>query len=195
MLGFQTGRNNTAGSNNLYVGYQTGLNNQGSNNLFLGYLVGSAETTTSNQLFVDNSNTSNPLIWGDFGNDSLTIHGTLSVANPTSGASYYSFPNADGTVNQVLQTNGMGQLAWGNATLNTDNQATDVFQLNGNNLELSIANDGVATQTVDLSGYSNTDAQDLVLSGNTLSVTNDASTVNLALIWTIPIIKLPMYFN
>ncbi len=36
---------------------------------------------------------------------------------------------------------------------NTDNQAADVFQLNGNNLELSIANDGVATQVVDLSAF------------------------------------------
>jgi len=34
--------------------------------------------------------------------------------------------------------------------------------------------------TVDLSGYTNTDNQDLSLSGNTLSLTNDASTVNLA---------------
>ncbi|GAA4275274.1 T9SS type A sorting domain-containing protein [Aquimarina gracilis] len=64
---------------------------------------------------------------------------------------------------------------------NTDNQTVDVFQLNGNDLELSLERDGVATQTVDLSGYlDNTDAQDLELSGNSLSLTNDATSVDLS---------------
>jgi hypothetical protein len=63
---------------------------------------------------------------------------------------------------------------------NTDNQRSDVFQLNGNNLELSLQNDGVATQTVNLSGFINTDNQDLALGGNILSLTNDGTTVNLA---------------
>ncbi len=64
---------------------------------------------------------------------------------------------------------------------NTDDQSIDVFQLNGNNLELSLESDGVATQTVDLSTYlDNTDAQDLDLSGNTLSLTNDGTTVDLS---------------
>ncbi len=64
---------------------------------------------------------------------------------------------------------------------NTDNQTIDVFQLNGNDLELSLERDGVATQTVDLSGYlDNTDAQDLELSANSLSLTNDATTVDLS---------------
>ena len=64
---------------------------------------------------------------------------------------------------------------------NTDNQTVDVFQLNGNDLELSLERDGVTTQTVDLSGYlDNTDAQDLELSGNSLSLTNDATSVDLS---------------
>mgnify|MGYP000312505511 CR=1 FL=1 len=40
--------------------------------------------------------------------------------------------------------------------VNTDNQTADVFQLNGNNLELSLSNDGVATQSVDLSSINAT---------------------------------------
>ncbi len=64
---------------------------------------------------------------------------------------------------------------------NTDDQSIDVFQLNGNSLELSLENDGVASQTVNLAKYlDNTDAQDLGLSGNTLSLTNDGTTVDLA---------------
>ncbi len=70
---------------------------------------------------------------------------------------------------------------WLSATTDTDDQTVDVFQLNGNNLELSLEADGVATETVDLSGYlDNTDAQDLSLTGTTLSLTNDATTVDLS---------------
>ncbi|MGB0896360.1 MAG: T9SS type A sorting domain-containing protein [Flavobacteriaceae bacterium] len=72
---------------------------------------------------------------------------------------------------------------WLSATIDTDDQTIDVFQLNGDNLELSLEADGVATQTVDLSGYlDNTDAQDLSLSGTTLSLTNDATTVDLSVL-------------
>ncbi|WP_271765849.1 T9SS type A sorting domain-containing protein [Aquimarina algiphila] len=64
---------------------------------------------------------------------------------------------------------------------NTDAQTIDTFRLNSNDLEISLENDGVAVQKVDLSGYlDNTDAQDLDLSGNTLSLTNDGTTVDLA---------------
>ena len=37
-------------------------------------------------LYIENSNSSTPLIWGDFANDLLTVHGKLGVSNksPTS---------------------------------------------------------------------------------------------------------------
>ncbi|AVI51826.1 hypothetical protein C5O00_11860 [Pukyongia salina] len=70
---------------------------------------------------------------------------------------------------------------WNPVGLDTDDQTVDTFQLNGNNLELSLEDDGVAVNTVDLSGYlDNTDLQDLDLTGNTLSLTNDATTVDLS---------------
>ena len=57
---------------------------------------------------------------------------------------------------------------------NTDDQTADVFQLNGNDLELSLEDDGAATQTVDLSGYlDNTDDQTadvFQLNGNDLEL-------------------------
>ena len=66
-------------------------------------------------------------------------------------------------------------------TAGADDQTADVFQLNGNDLELSLEDDGVATQTVDLSGYlDNTDdqvADVFQLSGNNLelSLENDGA--------------------
>ena len=50
--------------------------------------------------------------------------------------------------------------------------------------------DGGGTKSAGLSSYlDNTDAQDLDLSGNTLSLTNDATTIDLWLILTIQMIK------
>ena len=49
---------------------------------------------------------------------------------------------------------------WEPVGTSTDDQVADVFQMNGNNLELSLEDDGVATQTVDLSQFlDNTDDQ------------------------------------
>ncbi len=69
---------------------------------------------------------------------------------------------------------------WVNSTIdtdtNTDAQTIDEFQLNGNDLELSLINDAEATKTVDLSKYlDNTDAQTLSFSGGNLSITNGNS--------------------
>ena len=72
-----TGSNNTAigkwamvynqsGSSNTSLGFETGANNlTGSGNVFIGYQAGYNETG-SNKLYIDNSNTSTPLIHGDF---------------------------------------------------------------------------------------------------------------------------------
>ena len=56
--------------------------------------------------------------------------------------------------------------SWNGGLTDTDNQIADVFQLNGDNLELSLEDDGAATQQVDLSGYlDNTDNQNIAGSG------------------------------
>jgi hypothetical protein len=81
----------------------------------------------------------------------------------------YSLPTTDGTIGQIMSTDGSGNLSWIAPTIDTDtdDQFADVFQLNGNNLELSLDGDGVATQTVDLSAY--LDADNL---GNHTATTN-----------------------
>ncbi|MFH1245914.1 MAG: hypothetical protein V1662_05440, partial [Candidatus Omnitrophota bacterium] len=63
-VGLNTLMNNSFGSNNTVLGSGAGLNNSGSNNVFLGYQAGSASGATSNQLYIDNSNTASPLIYG-----------------------------------------------------------------------------------------------------------------------------------
>ena len=78
-LGYQSLTSNTSGSNNVVMGHQSGFSNEtGSGNIFIGYQSGYSETG-SNKLYIDNTNTSSPLIYGDFDTDKVTINGDMSV--------------------------------------------------------------------------------------------------------------------
>jgi hypothetical protein len=78
-IGHSAGIANTTGSNNTFIGYQAGHNNStGEYNVFLGSRAGYHETG-SDRLYIDNSNTSSPLIWGDFASNILTVHGKLGI--------------------------------------------------------------------------------------------------------------------
>ena len=105
-LGTQSGLSNTTGDKNVAIGFGAGYSNStGENNVFLGYQAGYYETD-SNKLYIDNSNTTSPLIYGEFSNDYLQINGTLNINNA------FEFPTTDGTTNQYLTTDGNGTLSW-----------------------------------------------------------------------------------
>jgi hypothetical protein len=69
------------GDYNTALGQWAGANNTGSSNLFLGFSAGQDSLATSNKLYIDNSNTATPLIYGDFANNSITINEDLTVAD------------------------------------------------------------------------------------------------------------------
>lgn len=78
MTGYYTGYKTTSGSNNVYIGEKSGYENQtGSGNIFLGYNAGYNETG-SNRLYIDNSDTTYPLIYGQFDSRMCVIDGTAS---------------------------------------------------------------------------------------------------------------------
>jgi hypothetical protein len=109
-LGTNAMRDLTNGNYNVAIGHDAGFRNTGgSGNIFLGFDAGYNETG-SDKLYIDNSTTTTPLVYGNFAADSLKINGTLTVNNA------YTFPSTAGTANQVLQTNGAGQAAWVNPT-------------------------------------------------------------------------------
>ncbi len=112
-IGNMAGRS-VSGSTNTIVGSYAGGNDTSHNlsgEVFIGYMTGINETN-SNRLYIDNSNTSSPLIYGEFDNDLLRINGTLNI----NGA--YSFPTADGNSGQLLMTNGGGSVSWDNLEIN-----------------------------------------------------------------------------
>ena len=95
----------TTGNNNTVLGRAAGINATGSGNVFLGYESGSNETG-DNKLYIENSNSTIPLVYGEFNNDLLRVNGTLDINNA------YQFPITDGTANQILSTNGAGIVTW-----------------------------------------------------------------------------------
>jgi hypothetical protein len=111
--GIQTGWFNTClgqatgymanGSSNVFVGYGAGnQSGTGSSNIFIGYHAGTSETS-SNKLYIENSNSTAPLIYGDFNSDSLAINGSLSIKDELIDAS-----GDVGTSGQVLSSTGTG---------------------------------------------------------------------------------------
>lgn len=89
------------GNNNTAIGYRTLKNNlTGSNNVALGYEAGLNETG-SNKLYIDNSSTATPLIYGDFSTDALTVNGSLTTTGDievgSTNAFYFGDASTDGS--------------------------------------------------------------------------------------------------
>ena len=112
------GKDALRSNNNAYnvaVGSHAGASNQtGLGNVFLGNAAGQNEMG-DNKLYIDNSNTSSPLIYGDFSSNLLKINGTLNINNA------YSLPTTAGTNGYILRTDGNGTTSWTNpSSLETD---------------------------------------------------------------------------
>ncbi len=76
-FGESAGNKNTTGDSNCFFGRHAGFNNQtGSGNVFLGYKAG-YEETGSNRLYIANSETTSPLIYGEFDNKTIQINGNF----------------------------------------------------------------------------------------------------------------------
>jgi hypothetical protein len=106
-IGYQAAFSTTSGAANIAIGNFAGYSNQtGTGNVFLGYQAGYYETG-SNRLYIDNSNTSAPLVWGDFANDVLKFNGSVIqkgvTAAATLGNGEFTF-HVDESNNQLVVT-------------------------------------------------------------------------------------------
>lgn len=96
IIGNEAGYNINAGANSVIIGNEAGYNTNTSNSVIIGneagYSLGLNDNnnvmignqagyneTGSYKLYIDNSNTVNPLIYGDFSADSLEINGDLNI--------------------------------------------------------------------------------------------------------------------
>lgn len=89
-IGYQAG-DSTNALGNTFVGYQAGFGNRsGERSVAIGYQAGYYEKT-GGRLYIDNSNTTTPLIYGNFSNDSLVVNGTLRATGNVSTAGSGTF--------------------------------------------------------------------------------------------------------
>ena len=94
-IGNKAGWYNVDGSNNTFVGNQAGIGSSNATNLTNATAIGyNAIVDASDKIRLGDSNITN-----------IETSGTI-----TAGA--VTYPNTDGTANQVLKTNGSGTLAW-----------------------------------------------------------------------------------
>ncbi|MDQ3290887.1 MAG: hypothetical protein M3Q05_06305 [Bacteroidota bacterium] len=87
-LGKDAGWYNTTGSFNVFIGRNAGkLNESGSGNVFIGIDAGYQEKGSS-KLYIANSSTSTPLVYGEFNNNKLVVNGWLGIGTNNSSGDY-----------------------------------------------------------------------------------------------------------
>jgi len=114
VVGQSAMRNNATGNRNTVVGEDALYSNtSGSSNVAIGNRAAYGESG-SNKLYIENSSADadNALIYGEFDNNILRANGEFQIGNPTGTG--YAFPTIDGALNQVLSTDGSGQLSFFN---------------------------------------------------------------------------------
>ena len=170
-IGSGAGKDKTSGYYNTFVGYTAGENNgTGTGNVFLGYQAGYNETG-SNKLYIDNSTTSSPLIYGDFSSNALTVNGSLTLDYGT-GVNEFSI---DGTLggnsdNAVPTEKAVRTYVGANGDNLGNHTATQNIRLGGYYLSNDGGNEGVFVDTGGDVGIG-TNAP----GSNRLRVTNSAS--------------------
>ncbi len=116
-IGNSANFNNQTGSNNTIVGYRAGFGTQlhnKSGNVFLGYNAGYNEEG-SNKLYIENSNSTTPLIYGDFTDNSemVKINGDLYSEGKAYGGNF-SASNNGGVAVYAVATDANNNLFQGN---------------------------------------------------------------------------------
>jgi len=129
MLGLDAGYVNSTGVDNVYLGTASGRTSTGDGCVFLGHHSGYSELG-DNKLYIENSTSNSPLIYGEFDNDIVKINGSLTI---NSGSNSVILPQDRGTSGQFLSTNGSGIASWGNLPASS---AANGINLEGTNIEL-----------------------------------------------------------
>jgi hypothetical protein len=144
-IGFKSGYSNVSGTANIYLGQQAGYANTGSGNIFIGYQAGAQETALSNKLIISNSQTSNPLVYGDFNTGTFKINGNSQLNGPLMVSGYTTLGGSAGingtleinhTLNgpDILITNSNGQERikagqWISETIDIANPANSIYRV------------------------------------------------------------------
>lgn len=162
--------NKTTGNNNTAIGYGAGHGNiTGSGNVFLGYMAGYQEAD-SNTLYIENSDSNFPLIYGEFDYDIVAINGTLGVGttSPTAKLEVVGNIKTSGLYENISGNIGIGTTSPG-ARLDVSNaEDTDLimFSTSGTN-RFSITAHGSGSDYLSIrSKFENPDTDIVVFRGD-----------------------------
>jgi hypothetical protein len=195
-LGALAGYTNSTGAGNNFMGYSAGYTNQtGSGNIFLGFNAGYYETG-SYKLYIANSDTSTPLIYGEFNNSIVGINGKLGIGTQApvrgvhlagSNAVFRMDRSADTAAFQMVRTDGSGNpmkvFVVGTNASGTNNGE---FIINDNgtalsgevNRRMTISNTGTVTFPGDVYMHAHYNSSSLTLKDNVRTYENALDTVN-----------------
>ena len=99
IVGVESFHDNTSGNRNTSLGHGAGSNNvSGSDNVFIGYMAAKDEAG-SNKLYIENTDSATPLIYGEFDNDILNFNATVGIGS--------SLPNSKLSLSGTTDTNGI----------------------------------------------------------------------------------------
>ncbi|MCD4735751.1 MAG: fibrobacter succinogenes major paralogous domain-containing protein, partial [Bacteroidales bacterium] len=173
-IGVHANKYNEEGSNNTIIGYLAGGKTQFHNkfgNVFLGYQAGYNDTT-DNKLYIENSNSSTPLIWGDFANDTVRINGDFQVTGDWVGLEINKLNDGKTGGNSVFLGSGAGANDDG-----TDNKnvAVGINALTSNTTGSGNTAIGWKALYSDTTGYWNTATGFIALYENTTGNINTAN--------------------
>jgi hypothetical protein len=82
IVGRRAAQNAYTSDRNVYIGTESGQNSTGTDNVFLGYFSGKNETG-SNKLYIENSASATPLIYGEFDTNNVKINGDFQLTTKT----------------------------------------------------------------------------------------------------------------
>ncbi|MEO6721821.1 MAG: tail fiber domain-containing protein [Ferruginibacter sp.] len=142
--GLGSGYLNVNGSNNTYIGQSAGHENiAGSGNVALGNFAGFFETG-SNKLYIANSTTASPLIYGEFDNQLLRTTGIMEITKTlTNTNAVLQLKESNNDFVRLKFTNNASPSTWVVAAQPTSNIATSAFNINyGGSDLLSMRGDG-----------------------------------------------------
>lgn len=127
LVGSQSGKNMN-GAMNVSLGYQAGHSTLGNSNVFLGYRAGYSETG-SNKLYIANSDTTTPLIYGDFASNKLGVGGinTFPTTAGTVNVSAYSLFVKGGILTEEVRV--MLQSGWADYVFANDYKLTPLSEV------------------------------------------------------------------
>ena len=183
-IGFSALRNNTSGNYNTGLGTEAGLaNTTGTNNTFLGYGANSNSGSLTNATAIGN--------WAIVAASNSIQLGNLNITNvKTSGtitAGTITYPNTDGTANQVLSTNGSGVVSWATASSGVSSIGTidgsstaNGASISGNVLSLAPAdgtNGGIVTASAQTFSGNKTFNANIIVNGVTIGALGPYNTV------------------